>query len=56
MPKEAHESILCTIGFLSQNLTQAAENFADFLTSLPALEVFYHFGFTPLRERRKLSF
>ncbi|MGB1324640.1 MAG: substrate-binding domain-containing protein [Paracoccaceae bacterium] len=54
VPEEAHESILYTISLLSQNLTQAAENFADFLTSLPALEVFYHFGFTPLREQRKL--
>ena len=56
VPEEAHESIIYTIDLLSQNLTQAAENFADFLTSLPALEVFYHFGFTPLREQRKLPF
>jgi ABC-type molybdate transport system substrate-binding protein len=56
VPKEAHDSILCTIGILSQNLTKKAENFADFFTSLPALEVFYYFGFTPLRERRTLSF
>jgi molybdate transport system substrate-binding protein len=49
VPEEAHEPIIYTIGLLSQNSTQAAENFADFFTSLPALEVFYHFGFTPLR-------
>ena len=49
VPEEAHEPIIYTIGLLSQNSTQAAGTFADFLTSKPALEVFYHFGFTPLR-------
>ena len=49
VPEEAHEPIIYTIGLLSQNSTQAADTFADFLTSKPALEVFYHFGFTPLR-------
>ena len=49
VPEEAHEPIIYTIGLLSQNSTQAADTFADFLTSIPALEVFYHFGFTPLR-------
>ena len=54
LPKGAHESIILTIGLLSQNLTHAPEKFADFLNSLPAPEVFYHFGFTPLREQRNV--
>ena len=49
VPEEAHEPIIYTIGLLSQNSIQAADTFVYFLTSKPALEVFYHFGFTPLR-------
>jgi ABC-type molybdate transport system substrate-binding protein len=49
VPEEAHEPIIYTIGLLSQNSTQAAETFADFLMSKPALEIFYQFRFITLR-------